>query len=114
MTYSPGNWYDIDLAVDVKGGDYTVSIGGRTLLKAAQFAETVLSVERLSFRTGPHRTVPTRRMNPEPGPPDIPDADEPSELAVFHVDDVNSLTLHGIGFFKDIHDNEGGHLAGSL
>jgi hypothetical protein len=52
-------------------------------------------VERLSFRTGAYRTEPTRRMNPEPGPEDLPGADDPAPAAVFHLDDVTATPRHG-------------------
>jgi hypothetical protein len=58
-------------------------------LENAELAEAVLSVERLSLRTGEYRDKPTRRTeNQQPGPP-LPGADEPVPPAIFHIDNVS-------------------------
>jgi hypothetical protein len=57
----------------------------------AQLAEAVLSVERLSFRTGDFCTKPTRRTESEVPEPDLKDADLPILTAVFHIDDVVAI-----------------------
>ncbi len=93
--YEPDVWYTIGVAVDVPTGKFHLSIDGATVLSGADFTETVRSVERLSFRTGAYRNEPTRRMNPEPGPEDLPGADDPVPAAVFHVDDVTATPQPG-------------------
>ncbi len=91
QAYKPNAWYTFDATVNAAPqGIYSVSIDGKRVLSEAPFAETVTSVERISFRTGPHRTEPTRRTpNQLPGP-DLPNADSPVPSAVFYVDDVQA------------------------
>lgn len=91
--YEPDTWYTIGLILDVPAGKFDVSFDGKTALSEAEFTETVRSVERLSFRTGRYRVEPTRRMNPEPGPEDLPNADRPVPRAVFHLDHVRASPL---------------------
>jgi hypothetical protein len=86
--YSPNTWSTVGLAVRTKEGNYTLSIDGKPVLTRAPFAEAVYTVERLSFRTGPYRTEPTRSMDPEKVPADLPNADEPERNAVYYLDDV--------------------------
>ena len=87
--YASGTWYDIDLKVDCAGaGGYSVSIDGHRVLGNAVFAETAKSVERLSFRTGPHRDEPTREtVNETPHAP-LDGADAPVPPAVYNIRDV--------------------------
>jgi hypothetical protein len=89
QAYKPGTWHEIALTIDATPyGNYSVSIDGKAALKKASLAEAVLSVERLSFRTGPYRALPVRRTpNQTPGP-DLSGAGEPVRPAAFHVDDV--------------------------
>ena len=61
------------------------------VLANAQLAEAVLSVERVSFRTGKFRSTPTRRTKSEAPEPDLKDADLPVPTAVFHIDDVMAI-----------------------
>ena len=86
--YKPGTWYNFVVTANTKDGTYSVSIDGKPVLNQAAFAEAVKTLERLSFRTGPYRDEPTRKMNPEPGPGDMPNVDDPVLLAVYNVDDV--------------------------
>ena len=59
-------------------------------MKDAAFAEAVLSVERISFRTGPYRNDPGRQLDRyDPGLKDLPGADEPVNEVVFLIDDVS-------------------------
>jgi hypothetical protein len=85
------NWYQLVINVDASPfGNYSLSINGKNVLDNAQLAEAVLSVERISFRTGTYRDLPNRNTkNQEPEPP-LTGADEPVPLAVFNIDDVHA------------------------
>ncbi|MEO7141979.1 MAG: hypothetical protein ABI165_00585 [Bryobacteraceae bacterium] len=87
-SYQPGKWYTVDLRVDAPGDAFTVSIDGKPMMKKIRFAESVLSVERVSFRTGPYRTGPARDVDPEKIKTDLPDADDPAPEATYYIDDV--------------------------
>jgi len=89
--YKPDTWYKLDITVDATPfGHYDVSIDGRKVLTGAAVAEAVLSVERLSFRTGPYRDQPTRQTDNEAPHPPLPGADEPAPLAVYNIKDVRA------------------------
>jgi hypothetical protein len=97
--YESDVWYTVSVEVDVPAGRFDLSIDGATVLSGADFTETVHSIERVSFRTGEYRTEPTRRMNPEPGPEDLPGADDPVPAVVFHLDDVTvTQRPSGVGY----------------
>jgi len=90
--YEPNRWYKLDLSVDAAPfGHYDASIDGRTVLRKAALAEAVLSVERLSLRTGPYRDQPTRQTENERPHPPLPGGDEPAPLAVYNIKDVRAI-----------------------
>lgn len=91
--YEPDTWYDLDIAVNATPyGDYSLSIDDKPLLEKASLTEAVLSVERLSLRTGPHLDRPTQTTDSEkPGPP-LRNADDPAPVAAYHVDKVRVST----------------------
>jgi len=91
--YRPDTWYKLDLTIEASPfGHFGVSIDGRQVLREAALAEGVLSVERLSFRTGPYRDQPRRETeNQQPHDP-LPGADEPAPLATYHVREVRAST----------------------
>ena len=87
--YKTGWWYKLEITVDTQLlGSYSLSIDGQELLKDAQLAESVLSVERISFRTGQYRDLPNRKTPNEVTLPPLPGADEKVTPAIFYVDDV--------------------------
>ena len=89
--YVPNHWYEFELTIDATAfGSFSVAVNGQTILADAALAEAVLSVERVSFRTGAFRMQPTRRTESEVPEPDLEDADEPAPAAVFHIDDVSA------------------------
>ena len=53
--YKAGVWLSFELKVDAAKGKYSVSVNNKEVLKKADFAEKVDSVERISFRTGAYR-----------------------------------------------------------
>jgi len=87
--YSSRKWYDIRLIVNATlKGNYSLSVNGEEVLKKAELAEAVKSVERISFRTGTYRNLPNRHTpNQDPAPP-LPLADDPVAPAIYYVDDV--------------------------
>lgn len=87
-SYTPERWYNVRLAIDTKRDRYSIQIDGKPALTDARLAESVLSVERLSFRTGPYRPNPSRQTDPEKITEDVPHPDDPVRDAVFYVDDV--------------------------
>jgi len=86
--YKADAWHDVSFVVDCESGKYALSINGSTVLEQAAMAETVSSVERLSFRTGLYRDQPTRQTVNEEYHDPLPGADMPAPVAIFSVDDV--------------------------
>ncbi len=86
--YRSGQWYAIEIKLDSARDAYSVAIDGKPALANARFAESVLSVERISFRTGPYRLNPSRQTDPEKITTDLPHPDDPERQAVFYIDDV--------------------------
>jgi hypothetical protein len=88
--YKPDTWYRFSLRVNVRRGQYDVSLNGNEVLKGAEFLDPVQSLERIIFRTGPYRTAPVLRDPKSPGA-DVKNADEPVTDAVFYLDDVEII-----------------------
>lgn len=89
MQYQPKRWYDFRIVINASlKGSYDVYIDGKQVMAKAALAEAVKSVERISFRTGPYRDIPTRTTPNETPEPPLPGADEKVERAVFYIDDV--------------------------
>ncbi len=89
LAYAPGRSYDFSLVIDATPyGGYSLSVDGKVYAEKAQLAEAVKSVERISFRTGAFRDLPTRQTVNEDVHPPLPGADEMVDAAVFLVDDV--------------------------
>ncbi len=89
QTYQPGEWYDFHVTVNaILNGYFDLAINGKKMISKAALTEAVKSVERISFRTGPYRELPTRTTPNETPEPPLPGADEKVSKAVFYVDDV--------------------------
>lgn len=87
--YEPNKWYEFKLTVNATlKGTFDLQINGEKLLTKVPLAEAVKSVERISFRTGAYRNLPTRTTPNETPEPPLPGADEKVTKAVFYVDDV--------------------------
>jgi PelA/Pel-15E family pectate lyase len=87
--YQTGLWYEVAFKADVAKGRFDVSLDGKPVASAAAFAEYVESVERISFRTGVHRTDPTLKTSTDATPDrTTPNPDIPDQVAVYHIDDV--------------------------
>lgn len=88
QSYNPDAWYDLELTIDAQPfGSFSLSVNGIEQLKTADLAEAVLSVERVSFRTGPYRNEPTRETPNQEAAPPLTGADIPVALAEFYLDD---------------------------
>jgi hypothetical protein len=88
QNYKTGEWYEIKITVNANPfGSFSLSVNGKEMLKDAALAEAVLSVERVSFRTGEYRNLPNRRTPNEVTEPPLPGADEKVPPTVFYIDD---------------------------
>jgi hypothetical protein len=87
--YRAKEWYRITIEADATMQQFSLAVNDRTVVAKGQFAEFVKEVERLSFRTGRHRTEPDRKTRTD-SLRDVsnPDPDAPLPLAVYHIDDV--------------------------
>jgi hypothetical protein len=89
IPYQPQRSYNIELAVRAElNGSYDLTIDGVNHLTAAALTEAIMSVERISFRTGRYRDLPNRKTDNEAPHDPLPGADDPVEPATFYVDDV--------------------------
>ncbi len=90
QAYEAGMWCELAINVDATPyGHYTLSIDGREVLSGAALAEAVNSVERISFRTGPHRDHPTRQTDNERPHDPLPGADDPAPLTVHYLNELH-------------------------
>jgi hypothetical protein len=81
---TPGQWTDFLITADAARGRYTLSINGG-IVQELPFAEPAAALSRLTFRTGPYRTVPT-------GPFPDPETDKPVAPSTFLVKDVDIVS----------------------
>jgi len=95
LAYAAGRYYQFTLTIDATPyGSYSLAVDGKTITANAQLAEAVKSVERISFRTGEFRNLPTRQtINETPHSP-LPGADDPADEASFAVDDISLTTTN--------------------
>jgi hypothetical protein len=92
-SYVHNRWYVVRIAANAKRDHYSVWIDGKPVLMDARFAESVSSMERISFRTGAYRPNPSRATDPEKMLDDLPHPDDPEREAVFYIDDVTARTM---------------------
>jgi hypothetical protein len=85
--YRPGAWHEFEIRADVAKDHFDVLLDGEPVLEGAEMLDPVLSLERLSFRTGVFRESPTLRDPKSPGR-DLEGGDERLPEAVFFLDDV--------------------------
>jgi hypothetical protein len=86
-SYEPEAWYQLKLNVHATKGKYDLSINDRMIVSQAKFAESVTSIERISFRTGTYRTEPTRQTDRYAGG-DLSAPGDPIPPAVYYIDDM--------------------------
>jgi hypothetical protein len=89
--FDADQWLTFEIRTEANPyGGYSVKIDGKTAAENFQLAESVKSVERISFRTGKYRDLPNRTTpNEDPEPP-LPGADNPVKEAVYWVDDFSA------------------------
>jgi hypothetical protein len=87
--YRKDEWLDIDLNVNAGKQIFSIAVNAKQVAGELSFAEHVKSLERISFRTGPYRSEPSRRTKTY-NQVDLksPDPDAPLPLAIYHIDDV--------------------------
>jgi len=92
----PQRWYDFEIKVDATPfGSYGLYVNDQSVIEDAALSEAVLSVERISFRTGAFRHLPVRQtVNETPHDP-LPGADEVVPTFSCFIDDVRA-TSHGV------------------
>lgn len=89
--YPVDRWMDVELRLDMEKGVYHLLLDGLQVFEKAEVAERVASVERLSFRTGNHRTEPELPTSSSMFLQDLPHAGIPVPEAVYRIDDVEIL-----------------------
>ncbi len=95
--YEADSWLSMQVDVDASKQQYTLAVDGTELRKDAPFAETVDSVERVSFRTGEYRTVELDHVRKWDAGGVAPETDEPIDATIFLVDEVQTSTKTGTG-----------------
>lgn len=86
--YVAGRWHRVSIRASAATSRFDLRIDGSTVARAVRFAAAAPHLERVSFRTGRHRTAPTRDDDRYAVEADVPHPDDPETLAVFHVDDL--------------------------
>jgi hypothetical protein len=87
--FRPDTWYKIKISTRAMPlGNFSISIDGKEVLKEAQFAVAVKSIERISFRTGTYRDLPNRTTPNQEAAEPLKGADLPVAEAAFYLDDV--------------------------
>lgn len=87
IRYVPNVWYEVMIRFDTAKELFDVTIDHKLVLADAELLEPVESLERITFRTGPHREEPTLRTPKTPGE-DFPAGDERVPEAAYLIDDV--------------------------
>jgi hypothetical protein len=110
-SFKAGKWIEFNIVVDTTAGKYDLTLNGKKVVSDAAFAETLTNtdnpykskfstptVERIVFRTGVYRLDNFSRYG-EGGSeyltdkPDLTDADEALENAVYDIDDFRAANL---------------------
>ena len=86
--YTAGRWHRIAIRASTTSSRFDLLVDDRIVARDVRFAVEAPILERLSLRTGRHRTAPTRDDDRYAVQADLPHPDDPDPLAVFHVDDV--------------------------
>ena len=89
QNFQVNQWYDLKLTIDATPhGNYSLAVNGKEKLSGVQLCEAVKSVERISFRTGQYRILPTRKTPNEDEVEPLEGADESVKEASFWIDNV--------------------------
>jgi len=78
-TFDKDQWLTFEIRTEATPyGEFSVLINGKAVAENFELAESVKSVERISFRTGKYRDLPSRTTpNEDPEPPSIPVREPP-------------------------------------
>jgi hypothetical protein len=87
--YPASAWMDVELEANATTQTFGLKVNDHALLDSAPFAERSESLQRLSFRTGPYRSQPTRLAD-RYADPDLPNAGEPVQPATYNITDVHA------------------------
>lgn len=82
-------WYSFTINYDTRGlGAYSLIIDDKPVADNLTAAMAVKSAERISFRTGAYRDIPSRKTPNEVEMPPLKGADEKQKLSSYLIDDV--------------------------
>jgi hypothetical protein len=82
-------WYSFKINYDTRGlGSYSITIDDKPVADNLPAAMAVKSAERISFRTGAYRDIPSRKTPNEVEMPPLKGADEKQKLSSYLIDDV--------------------------
>lgn len=94
-SYENKKWIKIGIQIDATPfGQYSVSVDDKKLATNFQLAESVKSVERISFRTGPYRDIPNRKTPNEDVVPPLPGADDAVGEAIYLIDNFSAQKMN--------------------
>lgn len=82
-------WYSFEINYDTRGlGAYSLTINDKLVADNLPAVMAVKSAERISFRTGAYRDIPSRETPNEVEVPPLKGADEKQKLSSYLIDDV--------------------------
>ena len=87
--FEVNKWYSFKINYDSRGlGSYSLAIDDKPVAENLPAAMAVKSAERISFRTGAYRDIPSRKTPNEVEMPPLKDADEKQKLSSYLIDNV--------------------------
>ena len=87
--FEVNKWYSFKVNYDSRGlGSYSLTINDKLVADNLPAVMAVKSAERISFRTGAYRDIPSRKTPNEVEMPPLKDADEKQKLSSYLIDDV--------------------------
>ncbi|WP_111624584.1 sialidase/neuraminidase family protein [Arenibacter echinorum] len=87
--FEVNKWYSFKINYDTRGlGFYSLAINDKTVADNLAAVVAVKSAERISFRTGAYRDIPSRKTPNEVELPPLKGADEKQKLSSYLIDDV--------------------------
>ena len=87
--FEVNKWYSFKINYDSRGlGSYSLTINDKLVADNLPAVMAVKSAERISFRTGAYRDIPSRKTPNEVEMPPLKGADEKQKLSSYLIDDV--------------------------
>lgn len=87
--FEVNKWYSCKINYDSRGlGSYSLTINDKPVADNLAAVVAVKSAERISFRTGAYRDIPSRKTPNEVEMPPLKGADEKQKLSSYLIDDV--------------------------